>query len=385
MEMIPRILSEIIPQKSKKGFVNIVYGPRRVGKTFLLKQISENLSEDDTLWLNGDAKEDQDLLKKTSAIHLEDIVKHVNAIVIDEAQRIPNISLSLKILVDNHPEKTIYATGSSSLLLSKGIRETLTGRTQVYNLYPLSTQELAATIPPGRAPTLLDSQLLYGGYPYVRDLTTDRDRQEYLRSIVDDYLFREILYLKDVSSPENLRKLATLLSFQIGSEVSLNELADAVGIDVKTVKRYISLLEDNFIIFSVGGYSNKLKEEVSQSKKYYFWDLGIRNAVIDQFLPLEVRTDTPLLWENFLAVERIKMHEYTRESYQYYFWRTYNQAEIDWLEEKQLEVEPYEFSWTGKVRKDNTPKAFRENYGKKVTVISQENYLRFVCEEEDLE
>lgn len=375
--MVPRILAEIIPQNTRKGFINVIYGPRRVGKTVLLKQLTKGVPLERTLWVNGDTQEDRDLFSKTSLLFLEDIVKDVSTVIIDEAQRIPNIALALKVLIDNFPEKTYYATGSSSLLLSKGLRETLTGRTQVYNLYPLSNKELTPRDPMGRSADLLENMILYGGYPYILELPKPNEKRDYLISIVDDYLFREVLYLKDISSPENLRKIATLLAFQIGNEVSLNDLAKSVGIDVKTVKRYISLLEQNFILFSLSGFSRKLDREVSNSRKYYFWDTGIRNAIIDQFLPLDTRADTEPLWENFLAIERMKKHEYERSRVQYHFWRTYDNAAIDWIEESQGELTAFDFMWESKNAK--TPKQFLDNYKSELKCVTKENYPHFIA------
>jgi len=195
-------------------------------------------------------------------------------------------------------------------------------------------------------------------------------------NIVQDYLFRDLFFLKDIGSEETLKKMATLLAFQIGSQVSINELAVNLGVDAKTVSRYISLLKQCFVIFEVGAFSRNLRKEVAKSKKYYFWDLGIRNALIGQFLSLDYRADKGQLWENFLAVERLKKHEYSRAMRRYYFWRTYEKAEIDWIEEKDGKIKAYEFK--SNKEKARTPKAFWYGYDKKVKLISRNNYLDFI-------
>ena len=247
--MILRILAKTILEGRKNGFITVIYGPRRVGKTFLLREIQKKFPVQKTLLLNGDTQETRDLLDTTSITKLAQIVKNYSSIIIDEAQRVPNISLVLKIIIDNFPKKDIIITGSTSLKLSRGVAETLTGRTIKYYLYPLSTKELSAGKTKIEMPYFLSAQLIFGGYPYIQDLTSTENKKKYLISIVDDYLFQDILNLKEVVVTGNLRKLATLLAYQIGQEVSLNELSLSLKIDVKTVSRYIDLLKQGFIIF----------------------------------------------------------------------------------------------------------------------------------------
>lgn len=374
--MIPRTLCQTVKKNLKPGFISLIYGPRRVGKTVLLQQLTQSTPKSTVVWFNGDTQEARDVLSNTSETALSKLILKHEIVVVDEAQRIPNIGLSLKILIDKFPNKNFFVSGSSSLLLSRGIQESLTGRTSKYHLFPLSTRELTLNLPEYQKSSILEEQLRFGGYPYLQQLTSPSDKQEYLKSLVDDYLFRDILELKDISSPENLRKLATLLAFQVGSEVSLNELANNLGIDIKTVRRYLSLLKQGFVILELGTFSKNLRKEVAKSKKYYFWDLGVRNALTDQFLPLDTRTDIGPLWENFLVIERLKKHEYQRNKVQYYFWRTYEQAEIDWLETKEGVLSAYDFKW--KVAKPHTPKAFKKAYQTDLQIISRENYLEFV-------
>ncbi len=373
--MIPRTLAKTISGSLKPGFIAIIYGPRRVGKTVLLNQLFESLPLE-KLFLNGDTQETRDLLNTTAETSLTQVVKGYQTIVIDEVQRIPNIALALKIIIDKFPEKTILVSGSTSLKLARGIPEELTGRTLKFRLYPLSTVEMTGGHPNFEKPYYLEEQLVCGGYPYLQHLATPQEKKQYLASIVEDYLFRDILELREVVASDNLRKLATLLAFQIGSQVSLNELANTLKIDVKTVSRYLYLLEQGFIIFELGAFSRNLRKEVVKSKKYYFWDLGIRNALLGLFSPLAARGDIGALWENFLAVERLKKHEYERQLVQTYFWRTYEKAEIDWIEMKGGTIEAYEFKWQPKT--GHTPKAFRENYGVETKSISKDNYLDFI-------
>ena len=375
MDMIPRILTQTVKQGLKPGFINLIYGPRQVGKTYLLKQLADVIPGPGVSF-SGDYQDDRSALSQTSPAILKGLVDHSQNVYVDEAQRIPNIGLSLKILIDTFPKKNFFVTGSSSLVLSRGIQESLTGRNITYKLYPLSTAELTLNLPPHQKISLLTNQILYGGYPKLLEFPTPQDKQDYLKNIIEDYLLKDVLLLKDVASPENLTKLATLLAFQLGSQVSYNELAKNLNIDVKTIIRYLYLLKHSFVIFELGSYSSNLRKEIAKAKKYYFWDLGIRNALIDQFHPLDVRPDTGQLWENFLAIERIKNQHYSRQSPRYYFWRTYEQAEIDWLEQTGSNISAYEFKWSSKPAK--TPKAFRTAYHQEVTTINRDNYLEFI-------
>jgi uncharacterized protein len=375
--MINRTLLNTIKQSEREGFINVIYGPRRVGKTILLEQIVRNSENLKSIVFNGDTEETRNLLSSTSEVQLTKATEPYELIAIDEAQRINNIGLSLKILIDKYPTKKFYVTGSSSIDIAQGLKETLTGRTIKHKLYPLSTAELTEGVERYKKASILKEQLIYGGYPYLQSLTTKKEKQMYLESIVEDYLFTDILVLKDVSQPTTLRKLTTLLAFQIGSEVSLNELANNLNIDVKTVDRYLSLLKQGFVIFELGTFSTNLRKEVAKSKKYYFWDLGIRNALIRQYFELDSRRDVGNMWENFLAVERMKKQEYAQTQVNNYFWRTYEKAEIDWVEVgANNEINPYEFKYTPKGVK--TPKAFIDKYGAEAEEVNNENYLDFV-------
>ncbi|KKU25683.1 MAG: AAA ATPase [Candidatus Magasanikbacteria bacterium GW2011_GWA2_46_17] len=374
--MIARLLVKTIVGSIKPNFVVIIYGARRVGKTVLLKQLQDELKIENALNINGDTEEGRNAFSTTSEVRLAGLVENYDLVLVDEAQRIPNVSLALKIIIDKFPHKKVIVTGSSSLELSKGMRENLTGRNMPYILFPLSTAELAAETETYKLPYLLEDQLIYGGYPYLKQLGSLSDKQKYLNSITDDYLLRDVLQLERVENAETLKKLATLLAFQIGQLVSRHELSRTLGIDVKTVSRYISLLEKSFVIFGVGSYSTNLRKEIAKSKKYYFYDLGVRNALIGQFLPLNSRIDAGALWENLLFAERMKRQEYAGKMVKYFFWRNYQGAEVDMVESEGQKMEAYEFKWSAEYYR--APKSFMDKYGLNVRIINKDNYLDFV-------
>lgn len=375
--MYKRTLTQVILKSFKNGFVTVVYGARRVGKTVLLEQIRAAFHNEDILIFNGDTAESIQALSSTSEVQLSSLVKNHEVIFIDEAQRIPNISLALKIIIDKFPEKKIVVTGSSSLQLARGAQENLTGRNTTFALFPLSSVELLDGEPAFKAPAFLETQLVFGGYPLVHTLGGSEERKRYLAGIVEDYLLRDVLMLERLDHPEQLKKLAVLLAFQIGNEVSLNELANTLNLSVKTVARYLDLLEKSFIVFRLDAYSRNQRKEVGKSKKYYFYDLGIRNALVTQFQPLSERVDVGALWENFLIVERKKKHAYAQRMVTQHFWRNYAGAEIDIVEVADGVLSAFECKWgAGSAR---PPKAFVGAYPDAAfQVINRENYFGFV-------
>jgi len=375
--MIKRTLAPVIVKKMRPGFITIIYGARRVGKTVLLNQIRAFFKKQKILLLNGDTQETRDLLGNTSETALTKLVHNYSVLLVDEAQRIPNIGLSLKIIIDKFPRKKIIITGSSSLDIVKGIQENLTGRNITFTLYSLSTHEISRGMKKYKIPYLLEDQLIYGGYPYLQHLSHPQEKQDYLKSVVRDYLFRDILLLERIDSPDTFKKCATLLAFQIGQMVSINELSKTLKVDVKTVGRYLNLLEKSFVIFSVGSYSSNLRKELAKSKKYYFYDLGIRNALIGQFFSLDSRSDLGSLWENFLFVERLKKQEYSRNTASVYFWRNYQRAEIDMIEVENQKTRAFEFKWKP-LKRYKTPKNFIDRYKTKAKLINKENYIDFI-------
>ncbi|EKD99423.1 MAG: hypothetical protein ACD_22C00257G0003 [uncultured bacterium] len=375
--MIDRLLKEVVLKAQKPGFITVIYGARRVGKTYLLDQILSDFDKTRTLSLNGDTQEARDLLSNTSEIKLTQLIEKYEVLAVDEAQRIPNIGLALKIIIDKFPQKKVFVTGSSSLDLAQGLQETLTGRTVKYKLYPLSVKEVSVNVKDHELPYLLPNQLLYGGYPYAYQLATQKEKQDYLISITEDYLFMDLFNLEQIANKDTIKKLTTLLAFQIGNEVSLNELAQKLSVSVVTVSRYLDLLEKSFIIFKVGSFSSNLRTEVARSKKYYFYDTGIRNALINQFQPLDSRTDVGALWENFLVTERLKKLEYSRDTASCFFWRDYLKAEIDWIEKRSTGIQAYEFK-LGVKSHAKTPKSFKDAYKTEATTVNRDNYLEFV-------
>lgn len=374
--MIKRTLLNTIINNERDGFINVIYGPRRVGKTVLLNQILDYYSKYKCITFNGDTVETRDLLSSNSQTRIEKALKNYDIVAIDEAQRIENIGLTLKIIIDAFPQKKIFVTGSSSIDIARGLKESLTGRTLKYKLYPLSLAELSIEVEEYRKGSLVNELLIYGGYPFIHNLLNFDEKKSYLESIVEDYLFKDILLLKNISQPDTLKKLLTLLSFQVGQQVSFNELARTLQVDVKTVSKYITLLKQSFVIYELGSYSTNLRKEVAKAKKYYFWDLGIRNAVSGQYFDLQQRTDLGSLWENFLILERLKKQEYLKINSSNYFWRTYEKAEVDWIEVGGNCINAFEFKYSPKNVK--TPLAFKLGYKTDVKQINKENFLEFI-------
>jgi predicted AAA+ superfamily ATPase len=375
--MFKRLLKDQILANFQVGFVNIVYGARRVGKTVLMEQIKENFSNSRIGFFNGDTQETIDIWSTNSEVKLSQLVENLDVVFIDEAQRIPGVALALKIIIDKFPEKKIFVTGSSSLQLSGGAKENLTGRNFSYVLYPLNVREIGQNLDDYKIPSLLADQLVFGSYPYIYSLATRTEKESYLSQIVEDYLFKDVLLLEKLERPEIFKNLSRLLAFQIGHEVSLNELSVTLGVEIKTISRYLDLLEKSFVIFHLDSYSTNLRNEVNKKKKYYFYDLGIRNALIGQFQNLDNRVDVGQLWENFLVVERKKKNEYVGTKKNIFFWRNYLGAEVDLVEfDDRGQMQAFEFKWEKK--QGRTPKNFRDNYGVEVRVINRENYLEFV-------
>lgn len=373
-KIVKRIINE-----QKDGFISIIYGPRRVGKTYLLNQLKDHYGAENSnvrmLFLDGDTKEAGEAIGTNSEIKLENLVKNFDVILIDEAQRISNIGLALKIIIDKFPWKKIFVTGSSSLELSKGLQESLTGRNKEYQLYPLGVRELLSDDEVFKNSGLLSHELIYGAYPYALSIPLNNEKESYLKQIINDYLFKDVQFLEEVDS-DIMYKMASMLAFQIGSEVSLQELSRGLGVTVKTVSRYIHLLKKTFVIIEVGAYSTNKRNEISKSKKYYFYDLGIRNALVNNFASLETRNDVGQLWENFLFLERLKKHGFEGKDIAVYFWRNYVGAEVDMIEEESRGLSAFEFKWgKGNAR---TPKAFYDSYGIKAQLINRDNYLDFV-------
>lgn len=356
--------------------VLVLYGPRRVGKTTLINQF---LSETTLRYKldSGDNIRVQEILGSSDFELITEYCRGYELIVLDEAQNIPEVGKGLKIIVDQVPGIKVIATGSSSFDLSNKIGEPLVGRQRILKLFPISLIELSNQLNKIELVQHLDEYLIFGLYPEVVQKAGNNNKISYLNELVNSYLLKDILALENIKSPRLLMDLLRLIAFQIGSEVSLNELSNSLKVDVKTVSRYLDLLEKSFIIFSLGGFSRNLRNEITSKKKYYFYDLGIRNGVINSFNPMETRNDKGALWENFIMAERLKKKTYQFIYSNDYFWRTYSKKEIDLIEEREGKLFGFEFKW--KERKYNPPEEWTKNYpGTTVELIHVENFLSFV-------
>lgn len=371
--MITRTLETLIRERTGKGKAIIVFGARQVGKTTLLRQIADS---NETLWLNGDEPDVRALFDNASSTRLKAIIGPQQNIVIDEAQRIPNIGISLKLIIDNNPDVQVFATGSSSFDLANVINEPLTGRKYELQMYPLSFGELAAHNGLLDEKRMLPQRLVYGSYPDV--VNHCGEEREVLQELANSYLYKDILMFDRVKKSEKIVKLLQAIAFQIGSEVSYNELAQLCGLDPKTVDSYIQLLEKAFIIFRLPSFSRNIRNELKFAKKIYFWDCGIRNAVIGNFLQAETRLDIGALFENYVIAERLKQQSYARSFVKSYFWRTSAKQEIDYVEEDNGQLTAYEFKWNPR-KKTSVPPSFARSYpDAEYNTITRENYYEIL-------
>lgn len=377
MTWIKRSLENQFQIIQKKGKVFSVFGARRVGKTSVIQKILKN--QNGKIFIGtGDDQDLQDLFSSQKKALITSTFGGYEWIFIDEAQRIPNIGLGLKILVDDNPEVNIIASGSSSFELSGQLGEPLTGRQMSYTLFPISISELAENF--GRFQILqnLHNYLIFGTYPETLVAENTQEKQAYLLNLRNSYMFKDILELENIRNASKLNDLLKLIAFQIGSEVSLNELGNSLGIAKQTVGRYLDLLEKAFIIINVRGYSSNLRKEVNKTSRYYFWDNGIRNAIINNFNLPETRMDMGMLWENFCVIERMKKQAYQGIFANNYFWRTYDRQEIDLVEERGGELFGYEFKWNPR-KKVKAPKAFLETYSNShFEIVNPENFMDFL-------
>lgn len=374
--MIRRDILASIKDRSFKGKVIILTGARQVGKTTLLKQLTEDFDSKNVLLLNCDEPDICLLLQNVTSTQLKNLVGGHTLILIDEAQKVENIGLTLKLMVDNLPDIQIIATGSSAFDLRNKLNEPLTGRKFEYHLYPFSTNELLQHTSQIVERRLLEQRMIYGMYPDVINQPSDGLRL--LRELSNSYLFKDILAYKDIRRPEELTKLLTALALQLGSEVSYNELGRTLGLDKETVERYLDLLEKVFVIFRLSSFSRNLRNELKKSKKVYFYDNGVRNAIINNFSPLALRTDVGALWENFILSERKKLNDYRGNYVNSYFWRTQAQQEIDLIEEKDGILHTFELKWNEN-KKANLPSSFSRAYPQNsFNVITPGNYIEFL-------
>lgn len=381
--MIKRSIDLLLTERLKKGDkVVIIYGPRQVGKTTLARTVMAGL-EGRKLEINADQSQFHDALSSRNLSKLKQLTDGYDLLFIDEAQRIPEIGLNLKILHDELPDLKILATGSSSFDLASKIREPLTGRTWSHTLFPIAVCELATINNRFELDAQLEDLLVFGSYPAIFSHINRIDKIEYLQEIARSYLFKDILEMGGIKYAPKLRDLLRLLAYQIGQEVSINEISNALKISRGTIDDYIDLLEKSFVIFKVGGYSRNMRKEVTRHNKIYFYDLGIRNAMIENFLPIHHRNDVGQLWENFLLLERMKSRAYTRQRANIYFWRTTTGAELDLVEEANNKLQGFEFKFSQK--KVNAPKSFLETYPESsFETINRDNYLDFLLHIPDI-
>lgn len=346
--MIDRQIRPSIIEKLKDGKVIIMLGPRQAGKSTLLQQLTPHLKQP-VLWWNGDDADIRSMLAEPTTTALRAFLGKANTLILDEAQRIENIGLTVKLIADNTKGIKVIATGSSAFELANRINEPLTGRKWEYHLYPFSFGEMANHHSAMEERRLLQHRLVYGYYPEI--VLHPGEEEERLKELAGSYLYRDILTWERIHKPDKMERLVQALAFQVGNEVSYNELGQVTGLDNETTEKYISLLEKAFIIFRLGSLNRNLRNELKRSRKIYFFDNGLRNAVINQFSPAALRQDIGALWENFLMAERLKMLSYRRINYNRYFWRTHAQQEIDYIEERNGIMTAYEFKWNPKSRK----------------------------------
>lgn len=374
--MIHRKLQSVIEGNLFKGKAIILIGARQVGKSTLFNQIIKERKET-VLTLNCDEPEVKEMLTNINTPELKMLIGSNTIVVIDEAQRVPEIGLTLKRITDNFVNVQLLVTGSSSFELQSNLNEPLTGRKYEYHLYPISTAELYDTQGLLAVKQMFESRLIYGSYP---DIINHADEaKELLMNITNSYLYKDLLAINEIRRPVLLEKLLIALALQTGNEVSYNEVAQTIGTDNKTVEKYIDLLEKCYVIFRLNAFNRNLRTELKKGKKIYFYDNGIRNAVIQNFAPLSLRQDTGALWENFFISERIKANHYKGNYAKSFFWRTTQQQEIDYIEEADGKFTAFEMKWNPNKRQTTFPSPFLNNYPIKETVIiTPENYLEWI-------
>ena len=376
--IIQRKLTETLKTHMNPGKVNVLIGARRTGKTFLLKQLLEGF-EMPFLWLNGEDINAQKLLLERSIANYRRLTSGIELLVIDEAQVIPEIGKVLKLMIDEIPNLKIIASGSSAFDLNNQMGEPLVGRAYWHELFPIAQMEL--THHENLLQTLenLEERLIYGSYPELFQLNTLSEKEKYLNDLINSYLLKDILSFEGIRNTNKVKDLLQLIAFQVGKEVSYDELGRQLGMSKNTVEKYLDLLEKTYILKKIRGFSRNLRKEISKSSRWYFWDNGIRNALITNFKPLSLRQDVGELWENYLISERLKRLKYQEENKECYFWRTYDQQEIDWIELRNDVIEAFEFKW--QKNKAKIPQAFAKAYSEATfQVISKDNYLDFICQ-----
>ncbi len=374
--MISRIIQQQIEQNLFKNKIILLIGPRQIGKTTLLREVVKN-NVVKHLWLNADELDiKQQLETATTSTQLLQLFGSAQLIIIDEAQQVENIGLKLKLVIDTNPNLQIIATGSSAFELLQKSNEPLTGRKKEYHLFPLSFSEMVQNTTLLEEKRCLENRLLYGSYPEV--INNLGNEKEVLKEITNSYLYKDLLRYDGIKKSSVIDKLLLALALQVGSEVSYNELANTIGnINSATVEKYIDLLEKSYVVFKLNALSRNLRNEIKKTKKIYFYDNGIRNAIINNFNPLALRNDKGALWENFLISERLKRNNYNKHYCNTYFWRTFDQAEVDYIEEYDGALHLFEFKW--KANNAKIPASILQAYSiNSSEIIDTNNYEKFV-------
>ena len=373
--MITRCIEEnILPLLGGRKAI-IIMGARQVGKSTLLSQMLGN--REDVIWMNGDEPDIQDLFQDMTSTRIKTILGNKKILAIDEAQRIPNIGLRFKLITDQIPEVQVIATGSSSFELANKVNESLTGRKREFKMFPLTFGEMAKHTSFLEESRLIPHRMIYGYYPEI--VANPGDERATLKELTDSYLYKDILTLESIKKPDKLTRLLKALALQIGSQVSYNEIGNLIGLDSKTVEKYIDILEKSFIIFRLGSYSRNQRNELKSSRKIFFWDLGIRNAIIGNLSQIENRTDAGELWENFVIAERLKKNAYSGSFALSYFWRTRQQNEIDYIEEEDGKLSSFEFKWNERKANVKCPEVFKNAYPETTfKVITPKNIEEFL-------
>jgi predicted AAA+ superfamily ATPase len=375
---VPRLIQQQIEKQLGKQKVILLYGARRTGKTTMIDHIAEKHAEETIIFL-GEDMQVAALLGLRTVANYKDLTHGKKFVIVDEAQAIPEIGKILKLMIDSVKGITIIATGSSSFDLAHQTGEPLVGRNLIYHLYPLAQVELTGIENRLETAQNLERRLIYGGYPELWQLEEKTEKESYLRQMINSYLLKDILVMERIKGADLLYKLLQMLAFQVGSEVSTVELGNNLHLNKATVERYLDLLEKVFIIFPLSGYSNNLRKEITKSKKWYFRDNGIRNALINNFSSLKDRNDMGQLWEQYIISERMKRNDYLGSQPQYFFWRTYDGQEIDLLElDSKRRLHAFECKWG--TRKAKKPVAFDRAYPEAdFTIIDQTNYLEWIA------
>ena len=374
--IINRTLENTILKSLHRNKIIVLYGARQVGKTTLIRQVLSKL-ETKSLEVQGDQIIYKDAFSQGRLNPMLEVVGGHQLLFIDEAQSIPQIGENIKILHDAKPDLKIILTGSSSFELANRTKEALTGRTITFQLHPIAVSELTSHFTPFEIRQLIPTLLRYGSYPEIFRLDDLKDKVNHLRELSQSYLYKDILQLTDIRRTDILHKLLKLLALQMGNLVSLNELSNQLNISFETVRSYIELLEQSFVLKTLSGFSNNPRKEISKMDKIYFVDIGIRNAIINNFSLPGNRNDAGFLWENFLVMERTKFLDYSRDYSQQYFWRKYSGTEIDYIEEKDGAILGYEFKWNKK--KSRAGHAWKTDYPQALySIVNQDNFLKFV-------